>query len=350
MSTFVRSFSFASRVPFLAALLAVTALLLTGLPTLTGTASAATVRYVAPTGSDSNTGTQTAPFKTLRKALTTLRAGDTLLVRGGTYPERIQNPTISAGTATAPIRVQAYPGERPVVQGLLWLSTPSFWQLSGINVTWGASNTSAEHMVKLTGGTGWSFTGAEVWGARSYAAVLIAGTPNNWRLADNYIHDTYMSNSTNQDHLIYANTGTTGSGVIERNVLVNSLNGRAVKIGPPAATSGSVANITIRYNTMANNLGPSNVQVAWGSFNTKIYRNIMVKPGANRSAVTAYQLTGTGNTVSDNLIFNAVRATDLVTGLTGTGNITADPKFTNPTTGDYRPTNPTAATSGRHAT
>lgn len=45
----------------------------------------ATTFYVATNGSDSNAGTQTAPFKSLLKAQSVASSGDTVSIRGGTY-------------------------------------------------------------------------------------------------------------------------------------------------------------------------------------------------------------------------------------------------------------------------
>jgi hypothetical protein len=59
--------------------------------------------YVSPTGSDTNSGTSTSPFKTFTKAVSTLVAGDTLQVMPGTYNETL---TLSlSGTESAPINV-----------------------------------------------------------------------------------------------------------------------------------------------------------------------------------------------------------------------------------------------------
>src|SRR5262245_10392925 len=41
--------------------------------------------YAAPTGSDSAAGTINAPFASLSKAVSTAKAGDTIILRGGTY-------------------------------------------------------------------------------------------------------------------------------------------------------------------------------------------------------------------------------------------------------------------------
>lgn len=132
----------------------------------------ASTYYVATTGSDTAAGSLDAPFATLRKGLTTLRAGDVLYVRGGTYVERLTG-VISPGTAAAPIEVKAYPGERPVVEGLLWLSSADYWTVDGLNVTWSMANAANEHMVKMTGGVGWRITNAEIWGGRAL-------TPQFW--------------------------------------------------------------------------------------------------------------------------------------------------------------------------
>lgn len=71
--------------------------------------------YVAPGGNDSNPGTAAAPFRTIGKGVAAAKAGDTVQVRGGTYVEAV---TINqSGTASAPIRLQAYPGETPVLDG-----------------------------------------------------------------------------------------------------------------------------------------------------------------------------------------------------------------------------------------
>jgi hypothetical protein len=41
--------------------------------------------YVATTGDDANPGTRSSPFRSLSKAVSVLKPGETLLVRAGTY-------------------------------------------------------------------------------------------------------------------------------------------------------------------------------------------------------------------------------------------------------------------------
>lgn len=69
--------------------------------------------YVAPDGSDSANGSQSAPFKTIAKAAEVAKAGDTVLVEGGTYNGQV---TFSkSGTQSALITFRAASGERPKI-------------------------------------------------------------------------------------------------------------------------------------------------------------------------------------------------------------------------------------------
>jgi len=91
---------------------------------------------MSPGGSDSASGSATAPFRSLRYwSGGPLRPGDTVLVRGGTYhdPSGAGSswvPTVS-GTAAAPITIKAYPGESPVFDGDL--AVPQAFVLGGIS-------------------------------------------------------------------------------------------------------------------------------------------------------------------------------------------------------------------------
>jgi hypothetical protein len=305
--------------------------------------------YVSPTGNDSYPGTPTQPFKTLKKGLSALIAGDLLYVRAGTYTERIQNPSIKQGTATSPIQVKSYPGERVLVKGLFWLSNLSYWNIDGINVTWdSATGVSTEHMVKFSGGLNWTYSNAEVSEARSFAGILVTGGAVGWNLKGLFVHDTYLSNATNQDHLIYINNAS--KGIVERSLFKNSANGRGIKLGPPSETGVGPNNIIIRYNTFYNNTGPSNIQLSYGSHDNEIYRNILQKPGSTESNITGYNLTGINNKVHDNIGWESKSVMQTSAGLTNGGNNTMlNPLFQNIAANDFRPQNTTAQAYGKFA-
>ncbi len=68
-----------------------------------------------PQAADAGPGTPQHPWKTLAKAVETVRPGDVIIIRSGVYRERVQ--VKAGGTAEAPIRFEAAPGERVVVTG-----------------------------------------------------------------------------------------------------------------------------------------------------------------------------------------------------------------------------------------
>jgi hypothetical protein len=90
-------------------------------------AAAGEVYYVAPNGSDSAAGTQTAPWASIGHAQAVAQAGDTVYFHGGTYAfsqansacksqtDRVDAITLNkSGTSGNPIHYWAYPGERPL--------------------------------------------------------------------------------------------------------------------------------------------------------------------------------------------------------------------------------------------
>ena len=78
---------------------------------LSGTLYARTF-VIAPGGNDSNAGSLVSPWRTIAKANATLQAGDTVLVRAGTYNEVLQ--PARSGQAGLPIVYAAY-GDGPAV-------------------------------------------------------------------------------------------------------------------------------------------------------------------------------------------------------------------------------------------
>ena len=87
--------------------------------------------YVSPDGNDRSDGNLHDPWETIRHALGQLSPGDTLNLRGGTYHEHELDFNLR-GTATAPITIQSFPGERAIIDGGIpdFQSAPnSAWEL-----------------------------------------------------------------------------------------------------------------------------------------------------------------------------------------------------------------------------
>ena len=75
--------------------------------------------FVHPVGgNDASDGSQEKPWRTIGYAVTKLKPGDTLVLRGGTYYEHVA--AALAGTPEKPITIRAYPGEVAILDGGLW--------------------------------------------------------------------------------------------------------------------------------------------------------------------------------------------------------------------------------------
>ena len=112
--------------------------------------------YLSPTGTDAGEGTFDSPWYNLQKAVDAAVAGDTILLRGGSYfPTMMKDGTkttvrISAsGTAAKRITIKNYPDEAPIlnfkdqpiklgVRGMLL--TGNYWHIKGIHITRAGDN------------------------------------------------------------------------------------------------------------------------------------------------------------------------------------------------------------------
>ncbi len=84
---------------------------------------------VSTTGSDSNPGTLTLPFRTIGHAASLMDSGDTLWIRGGTYHEEVVWDGINSSNGT-PLVISAYSNETVVLSGMQPI-TNSWTQYSG---------------------------------------------------------------------------------------------------------------------------------------------------------------------------------------------------------------------------
>jgi hypothetical protein len=115
-----------------------------------GAAGAPSEWFVGPSGADTNPGTRQAPFKTLSKAHERAVAGNTIWVLPGNYAYGTIQILQKSGAMGNPIRMQAEPGPRPVLD---FASQPrgqtalrgieirgDYWYIKGLEVKNAADN------------------------------------------------------------------------------------------------------------------------------------------------------------------------------------------------------------------
>ena len=99
--------------------------------------------YVATTGDDSNPGTEGAPWRTVQHAANTVRAGNTVYVRGGIYEELV-SINASGDASNGFITFKSYPGETAVLDattftptgrtGVLTIQNKSYVRIEGFEI------------------------------------------------------------------------------------------------------------------------------------------------------------------------------------------------------------------------
>jgi hypothetical protein len=232
--------------------------------------STGTVFYASTSGSDSNPGTQAAPWRTIQKALNTLTAGQKALIRAGTYTEDLRFDR--TGTASAPITIEAYPGEKPVVdsafvrRGLDIGSTGAYLRVKGLTFEESAFESGGHidiygHHIEITGTELRNGKGKGVYTDESSHHVHIIG---------NWIHDNATPGGGQQDHGIYLQGA---DHLVANNVIYNHPDGFGIQVydqnsrsiivsntvtnsahsGIVLGGSGGVDNIVVRNNIFAHN-------------------------------------------------------------------------------------------------
>jgi hypothetical protein len=210
--------------------------------------------FVAPAGTSSGSGSMDSPWD-LRTALTgaggRIQPGDTVWLRGGTYRGSI-TATLN-GTASAPIIVRQYPGERATVDGFIdaYGSYTTFWgfeiaQSNPVSTSErGIDDRGPGHrfinlIVHDVGGSGIGFwmegVGSEVYGCIVY---------------NNGVHE-------NLDHGIYA-INRDGTKHITDNVVFDN---QAYGIHVYGESGQALRNVDIEGNASFNNGSISNVITA----------------------------------------------------------------------------------------
>ena len=160
-------------------------------------------RYIAPNGSDSNSGTKGSPWRSLYASIRKLRPGNTLYVRGGTYNFENENIIAARGTSSAPITIAAYPGETPVFRGVetqsifMWFRNARYITVKGLTVYGDPSAPSrVSHggaIFQYTGDTagirveGNKLYGGAAWAQTMHAFYIGAGDVRSIVISRNYV-------------------------------------------------------------------------------------------------------------------------------------------------------------------
>lgn len=282
----------------------------------------AKVYYVASDGSDGNEGTLKAPFRMITAALNKAVAGDTVIVRGGTYNERISFPR--SGTADNRITLKGYAGERPVIDGstitvtgwmaLVTCSSVRYITLEGFdicNLYSSAFNTDPEGI--LINGNAKDITirncniyniknSASLSNWRSGHAIFVIGNGaaaiSNLVITGCTVHDTQTGTSEN-----ITLAGNIDGFTITNNTIYNTENiGIIIAGGDNLNPNGNVATNYARNGVVSDNV----------LYNVSMANSVDVWGANNYGAIAIYVCGGAGTIIERNKVYNCDRGIGLV--------------------------------------
>jgi len=339
--------------------------------------TAGTSYYVATGGSDGNPGTDTLPFRTISYAVSRLAPGETLLVKGGTYAESLED-NIPAGTSwSQPVTVAAYPGHTVILRPppgadfVLHFQAPQAYIvvdgliLDGSNVTYDvvkiteAPDGTPAHHIRLQN--------CEVKNSRTGHGILIAdGDGYNEILSCSIHHNGNQYDGGSANHGIYVHgnynliegndiyehrhgygihlfNGAQSINVIRRNLIHDTADGMdihgdgnlvalnliwncgiAINLGASGAVQGGNE---IVQNTMYR--CEAGVAVREGVPSAKIVNNI-VQASSGYPANSILDHGGINTQIEHNVLDRSVYKSDYSVPLAGTNRYNADALLVNP--------------------
>ena len=238
--------------------------------------------FVATTGSDANPGSSAAPWRTLQFAFGRLDAGETLVVRGGTY--RADLAYGRAGTMEAPILVTNAPGETPVLEGVtrepLRVNGSAGWTtFKGLTIQRAAAGSNYQNVFVSGAAHDVTFMGDTIRWALGGSGVFVDDTASRINLVGNRV---YENNGANQHQGIYYEGK---NGVIAGNVVYGHTNGFGIQV------KSGASQVVVAENTTVDN-ALSGIAVANTATGVTVVNNISAFNGG-------YGIRGLRDTLSE---------------------------------------------------
>jgi len=195
--------------------------------------------YVAKSGSNSNSGSFTAPWLTIQHAASSVSAGATVYVEAGVYNESVTFP--ASGTASNYITFANYPGQTAVIDG------------TGLSVT------GTQGLINIVNQSYITINGFEI---RNYttsssgptpAGIWITGSGTGVQLLNNLVHNITTTSEKNGNAFgiaVYGTSSTPITGItISGNQVYNLKTGQSESVN----VDGNVTYFTITNNIVHDN-------------------------------------------------------------------------------------------------
>jgi parallel beta-helix repeat protein len=252
--------------------------------------------YVNESGLDTNDGSQLTPFREIRKALTLVAPGDTVLVSNGTY---LGFDIASLhGTANAWITITALQHNATITvttdrsdnRDTIFITDSTFFSINGLrsfNANRAAMRIDSSDNITVSNVTFgnnavWGiFTdfsddtiieNSELYGSGSQHGIYFSNSPDRPIARNNTIHDNYGCGIHNNGDISMGGDGLVQGALLENNILYNNGAGGGSAINMDGGQNSTVRN-NILYNNHATGIAIYDGDASSGPFNDKIYHN-----------------------------------------------------------------------------
>lgn len=309
--------------------------------------------YVSTTGSDSNSGSASAPFQHVSKGVAAAtNPGDTVIVMNGTYGnEGVVEPNFvvtlnHSGTAGNPITIMAQNRGQAILDSqntststscngaaaYFNLYNASFIVIQGFVIQnacdSGIQSNDAAHDITLRWNTIQYIANREVTDQDGRDGIYLNNSEYNFTFDGNIFHDIGRTSGIalmQLDHGIYSHAQNV---TIVNNLFYNMDRGYAIQIADGAA-NWVVANNT--FSGPCADGGTGQIMFWNGNTNIAVENNIFYQPVG--AALTQFDATISGSTITNNIIYGV---STIMNGGTsgfsvGTNQIGANPLFVNAT-------------------
>lgn len=299
---------------------------------VTPSALADCTRFAAPDGDDAAAGTESAPFRTVSRLLSTLSAGETGCLRAGLFAERVT--VRDGGSPGSPIVLAAAPGESATLQGRLVIDdSANDVVVTGLRLD--GRNEDARPSPTVNGDRV-TFFRNEVTNENTAICFVLGstagyGTAVDVVLSENRIFRCGRLPATNRDHGIYVESSRNAR--IVDNVIFDNVD-RGVQLYPDAQDTVVERNVIVGNGQGVIFSGAAGL----ASSGNRVIGNL-IGDSRLRWNVESYwpEEPGTENVVERNCLWNG-RDGDISEqiGFTASSNRFATPLFVDRERGDFR--------------
>ncbi|MCX6239840.1 MAG: DUF5977 domain-containing protein [Bacteroidia bacterium] len=316
-----------------------------------------TVYYVANTGNDSNSGTETSPFLTIQKAANIVKAGETVIVKDGIYTTTRDYivTLVNSGNATSNITFKAEHKGGAILDGR-GNATPygiEFTNIAYVTMENFEFRNISKLAIIISGSNNITVRGNNIHDIGRVCsdsdlglAGIYAAASSTVKIEDNKLFNigrfangengctTTTQYWQNHDHALYID-GVNGL-TFNNNIIYNCKSGWGIHLY--SSTNRASTNVSILNNTWANKNDNRNGQILLcGSVsNLLIANNIFYLPTVAGISISQTPFTYSNCLVKNNMTYGGTINSGMSAGITFSNNTdNKDPKLNNPVSYDY---------------